>query len=194
MKTRSLRRGTGSQGGRKKDEGLCLRYVHNCLSSLWWMQGVLRSLTLGTRALLGSTNGVLDPYEEAALGSCEACVAVAQWFSGLLFMQYHVHEEYCQRRQYLKACSQRTSSDTERAAMLSWPYGSPSGKFKLVIAYVAPIVAFAAAWQVWLIMLHWQVHEWHVEGHVRSSLLRLPYAFSSGGSHLWTAHRLLLQL
>jgi hypothetical protein len=163
--------------------------VWKCFTFFYRMQGVLRFLTLGTRALLGNTSGVLEPYEETALCSCEACVAGVQWFIAFLFILYQVHQEYCLRRQFLKTCSQRTSSDSERAAMLSWPFSSPSGKYKLVIAYGAPIVIFAAAWQVWLIMLHWLVQEWHVKESVSSSFLRLPYVFSPGASHSWKAHK-----
>jgi hypothetical protein len=145
----------------------------------WVLQGVLRSLTLGTRAVLGSTSGVLEPYEETAIGSCEAGVAAAQWFTGFLFMQYHVYLEYRMRQRFLAERSQRSPLGPGNVAFLSWPFGSRSGVLSLVIAYAAPIIIFATAWQTWLIMLHWLVQEWHVEGHTPNVLLRLPYAFSS---------------
>jgi hypothetical protein len=143
------------------------------------MQGLLRSVTFGTRAVFGGTSGVLETYEQTAIGSCEACIALSQWFCGLLFMEYQVYEEYCMRRRFLAARSQHCSLPAQRTAFLSWPFGSRSGVYKLVIAYTAPVVVFAAAWQAWLIMLHWLVQEWHVEEHGPTGFLRLPYAFSS---------------
>jgi hypothetical protein len=142
------------------------------------MQAVLRSLTLGTRVALGGTNDVLEPYEETAIGSCEASIAAAQWFTGLLFMQYQVYCEYCMRRHFLAARSHQCSVEAQRCAFLSWPFSSSSGVYKLVVAYVAPLVIFSAAWQAWLIMLHWLVQQWHTEGQSPSSFLRLPYAFT----------------
>eukprot|EP00884_Botryococcus_braunii_P007902 jgi/Botrbrau1/17112/Bobra.0157s0014.1 len=145
-------------------------------------QALLRSLTFASRALLGTTNRVLEPYEETAIGSCEACVAAFQWISGLAFMQYQVYCEYCMRRNFLAAKSQNCSVQAQRTAFLTWPFGCHSGIYKLVIAFGAPIVAFAATWQAWLIMLHWLVQEWHVDGHTRVGLLRLPYAFVPSGT------------
>eukprot|EP00884_Botryococcus_braunii_P007897 jgi/Botrbrau1/17108/Bobra.0157s0011.2 len=140
-------------------------------------EALLRSLTLGTRALLGGTQLDLEPYEETAIRSCEGCLAAAQWMSGLLFMEYQVYCEYCMRRNFLVARSQNCSTQAQRTAFLSWPFGSRAGVYNLVIAFGAPFVVFAAAWQAWLIMLHWLVQEWHSAGHTPNAFLRLPYAF-----------------
>eukprot|EP00884_Botryococcus_braunii_P007901 jgi/Botrbrau1/17111/Bobra.0157s0013.1 len=146
-------------------------------------QAWLRSLTFGTRAILGTTGGNLEAYEETALGSCEACLAAVQWVTALLFMEYQVYEEYCMRRRFLLSQSNRFEAGSQRNAVLAWPFGSRSGVYSLVIAFGLPPVVFAATWQGWLIMLHWLVQEWHVDGHTPNFVLRLPYAFSCAGSH-----------
>lgn len=146
-------------------------------------QGWLRFLTYRTRGLLGSTNGQLEPYEETVITSCEACVAAAQWATALLFMQHQVCEEYRARRRFLIARSHHFTVKKQQEAVLAWPFGSRSGICKVVIAFAAPIFVFAAAWQVWHIMLHWLVQEWHAEGHTPALLLRLPYAFASAASN-----------
>eukprot|EP00884_Botryococcus_braunii_P014409 jgi/Botrbrau1/2296/Bobra.101_2s0117.1 len=140
----------------------------------------LRTLTIGTRALLGSTKGSLEPYEEIAICSCETTVAAAQWVTALLFMQFHVYEEYRAGRAFLRARSHRFAAQTQQNEFMEWPFGSPSGIYKVGVAFAAPVVMFAAAWQGWLIMLHWLVNEWHVGGHTPSPFLQLPYAFTRG--------------
>eukprot|EP00884_Botryococcus_braunii_P019262 jgi/Botrbrau1/6019/Bobra.0042s0005.1 len=140
----------------------------------WLSQAFVMPLTLMTKALLGGPLGVLKPYEEDVVGSCQAVGAATQLLVSLAIVLYHVGSEIKMRRHFL--ANESFASISQRQSFLKWPLGSAAGLCKCLLAVSGPILVFSALWQVWLLLLSWAAREWSLGTSHMSPLLKLPYA------------------